>query len=133
MTRRGEVTATAAVPPELLEPDRAAEEVARLVGERDQVPPRFSAVSVGGRRAYDAARAGEELELSARHVTIHAAMLVGVRPDERSWVVGLGRLQGHLRPQHRARSRARAGLPRARERAAPHVLRPRDARRLREP
>ncbi len=85
----GEVTATAAVPPELLEPDRAAEEVARLVGERDQVPPRFSAVSVGGRRAYDAARAGEELELSARHVTIHAAMLVGVRPDERSWVVGL--------------------------------------------
>ena len=85
----GEVTAEAPVGPELLEPARAESELARLVGECEQVPPRFSAVSVNGRRAYDAARAGEELELAARRVTIHAARLVEVRAPERSWVVDL--------------------------------------------
>ena len=73
----------------LLDRERATAEVERLVGEQDQVPPRFSAVSVNGRRAYDAARAGEDVELSARRVTIFDARLVGVVPDERSWVVDL--------------------------------------------
>lgn len=85
----GEVVAAADVPAELLDPARAAAEVARLVGEHEQVPPRFSAVSVGGRRAYDAARAGEELELRPRPVTIFGAELVEVRPEERAWVVDL--------------------------------------------
>lgn len=85
----GEVIATADVPDELLDPARAARELSRLVGACDQVPPRFSAVSVGGRRAYDAARAGEELELGARRVTIHGADLVGVDAERRTWTVDL--------------------------------------------
>lgn len=85
----GEVTLTAAVPDELLDPERAAREVARLVGEHDQVPPSFSAVSVGGRRAYDAARAGEELELAARRVRIYAAELRGVDREARTWKLDL--------------------------------------------
>ena len=85
----GEVCATADVSPELLEASRAKSELARLVGEVDQVPPRFSAVSVNGRRAYDAARAGEELELAARRVTIHDARLVSVDAEERTWTVDL--------------------------------------------
>ena len=85
----GEVTATAEVPSELLEAARAASVVAGLAGEVDQVPPRFSAVSVNGRRAYDAARAGQELELAPRRVTVHGATLVEVRADERAWVVDL--------------------------------------------
>lgn len=85
----GEVIATADVPDELLDPVRAARELSRLVGACDQVPPRFSAVSVGGRRAYDAARAGEELELKARRVTIYGADLVGVDAERRTWTVDL--------------------------------------------
>ena len=85
----GDVIATSEVPAALLDSERAAAELARLIGEQDQVPPRFSAVSVNGRRAYDAARAGEDVELSPRRVTIHDARLVGVVPDERSWVVDL--------------------------------------------
>ncbi len=85
----GEVTSTAGVPDDLLGRERAAAEVARLVGETDQVPPRFSAVSVNGRRAYDAARAGEDVELAPRRVTIHGAELVSVDRDARSWTVDL--------------------------------------------
>lgn len=38
-------------------------------GESDQVPPAFSAVKIAGRRAYRAARAGENLKLPPRRVT----------------------------------------------------------------
>jgi tRNA pseudouridine55 synthase len=37
-----------------------------------QRPPAYSAVKVGGRRAYELARAGEEVELAERTVEIHA-------------------------------------------------------------
>jgi tRNA pseudouridine55 synthase len=35
-------------------------------GQIEQVPPQFSAVKVDGERAYDIARAGEEMDLAAR-------------------------------------------------------------------
>jgi tRNA pseudouridine55 synthase len=41
-----------------------------LTGEISQVPSRVSAIKVGGRRAYDLARAGEEVVLAARAVTV---------------------------------------------------------------
>jgi len=46
--------------------------VAGFVGEIDQVPCAHSAVHVGGRRAYELARAGREVALPSRRVTIHA-------------------------------------------------------------
>jgi tRNA pseudouridine 55 synthase len=47
----------------------------------EQVPPRFSAVKVGGERAYDIARDGEEVELAAREVEIFSLEIVDC-PDE---------------------------------------------------
>jgi tRNA pseudouridine55 synthase len=41
-------------------------------GEIDQVPPAYSALKVDGKRAYDLARAGEEVELKTRRVTIYS-------------------------------------------------------------
>ncbi|MHB1557132.1 MAG: tRNA pseudouridine(55) synthase TruB [Isosphaeraceae bacterium] len=52
------------------EPAEIAGAVAPLVGEVDQVPPEFSALKVGGRRAYDLARAGQSVELAPRRVRI---------------------------------------------------------------
>src|SRR3989338_6630759 len=42
----------------------------RFVGEIDQLPPRHSAVKVGGKKAYEVARQGQTLELKTRRVTI---------------------------------------------------------------
>ncbi|QDT16130.1 tRNA pseudouridine(55) synthase TruB [Alienimonas californiensis] len=42
----------------------------RFLGEIDQTPPAFSAVKVGGRRAYDLARQGEEVELEPKRVRV---------------------------------------------------------------
>lgn len=44
----------------------------RFTGPIDQVPPAYSALKVDGARAYDLARAGEEVTLATRGVTIHA-------------------------------------------------------------
>lgn len=52
----------------------------RFSGEIEQVPPVFSAIKVGGERAYDLARAGETVELKARRVTIHEIRFIG-QPD----------------------------------------------------
>ncbi|MEM1194299.1 MAG: tRNA pseudouridine(55) synthase TruB [Pseudomonadota bacterium] len=50
------------------------------VGDIEQVPPKFSAIKVGGNRAYDLARDGQEVELAARTISIHALDLVDI-PD----------------------------------------------------
>ncbi len=43
-----------------------------FTGEIEQVPPKYSALKVDGKRAYDLARAGEDVELKTRRVTIHS-------------------------------------------------------------
>ncbi len=44
-------------------------------GEIEQVPPAYSALKVGGKAAYARARAGEEIELPSRKVTIFELLL----------------------------------------------------------
>jgi len=53
--------------------------VARLTGEISQVPSTFSAIKVDGKRAYALARAGEEVELKSRTVTISAFDILEIR------------------------------------------------------
>ncbi|MCL4165933.1 UNVERIFIED_CONTAM: hypothetical protein GTU68_057330, partial [Idotea baltica] len=48
------------------------EAVQKLSGFIEQVPPIFSAVKVDGKRAYEAARKGEEIKLKVRTVEIKA-------------------------------------------------------------
>jgi tRNA pseudouridine55 synthase len=51
-----------------------------FVGDIEQTPPAYSAVKVGGRRLYDAARAGERLEAAPRRVHVEAFDLRSLRP-----------------------------------------------------
>ena len=52
-----------------------------FTGDIEQAPPAFSAIKVDGKRAYDRARAGEEVEMKMRAVTIHALGFAGERED----------------------------------------------------
>jgi len=47
----------------------------RFTGPIEQVPPAFSALKLGGKPAYERARAGEALAMKPREVTIHALEL----------------------------------------------------------
>jgi tRNA pseudouridine55 synthase len=75
--REGKVTATSDVRPS---PEQVAAVLPRFIGEISQVPPAFSAVRVGGERAYDLARAGQAPVLEPRTVTIYSAE-VATAPD----------------------------------------------------
>lgn len=48
----------------------------KFTGEITQRPPIYSAIKVGGRRAYDLARQGKEVEIPERTVMIHSLELV---------------------------------------------------------
>ena len=74
-TARADADALGAVTPE-----RIAAGVANLTGAISQVPSTVSAIKVGGRRAYDLARAGEEVQLKARDVTVSRFEVLAVRP-----------------------------------------------------
>ncbi|MBW9216474.1 tRNA pseudouridine(55) synthase TruB [Mumia sp. zg.B53] len=80
----GEVVATADASGLDLEAVRTA--ALPLVGEIDQVPSAVSAIKVDGRRAYARVRAGEEVDLPARRVTVERFDLLDLRPGEGSTV-----------------------------------------------
>ncbi|MEI8411239.1 MULTISPECIES: tRNA pseudouridine(55) synthase TruB [unclassified Kribbella] len=74
----GEVVSTAPVDGVTAEAIEAA--VAGFRGEISQVPSKVSAIKVDGRRAYERVRAGEEVALKARSVTVSRYDVVDVRP-----------------------------------------------------
>jgi tRNA pseudouridine55 synthase len=70
----GEVSATSDVRPG---DDAIRAILPRFTGIITQVPPRFSAIKVDGQRAYDLARAGEDVQLDAREAEINHLELLG--------------------------------------------------------
>ncbi len=68
--KEGEIEAVEHVP--AVERARFEELLKGFTGKIQQVPPRYSAVSVGGRRAYQMAREGESVELAPREVEVMA-------------------------------------------------------------
>ena len=78
----GEVVSTHAV--DGVREDDVRAELARFVGDIEQVPTAVSAIKVDGKRAYARVRAGETVELRARPVTIHELVVHEVAlPDVR--------------------------------------------------
>src|SRR4029079_18282433 len=77
----GEILTTAAVDGVTAEAISTA--VAAYRAEISQVPPKVSAIKVDGKRAYERVRAGEEVALKARAVTISRYDVLDVRvaPD----------------------------------------------------
>lgn len=65
----GEVVTTSEVRPT---PEQVESVLPGFSGAIEQVPPAFSAIKIRGKAAYARARAGEEVELKARSVTIHS-------------------------------------------------------------
>ena len=59
----------------------------RFLGDIEQVPNAFSAIKINGKRAYDLAREGKDVELKARHVHVAEFVVLDVRPGRASSAV----------------------------------------------
>lgn len=53
----------------------------RFTGEIDQTPPMFSAIKIGGKKLYELARSGKEVERKARRITIQEIELLDQMND----------------------------------------------------
>ncbi len=60
---------------------RIAEAIRSMAGDRLQVPPMHSAIKIDGKKLYELAREGREVERKPRPVSIHACEPVGFRRD----------------------------------------------------
>jgi tRNA pseudouridine55 synthase len=68
-----------------ISPGRMPASLAMPTGRIRQRPPAYSAVRIGGRRAYALARAGEEVEVPEREVDVHEATLLWHRGDRAAY------------------------------------------------
>ena len=64
--------------------------MATFLGESLQEPPMYSALQVGGRRLYDIARAGEQVERISRRIDVSEMRLLAWRPPDAEFVVRVG-------------------------------------------
>jgi tRNA pseudouridine55 synthase len=60
----------------------------KFVGEIEQKPPIYSAIKIDGERAYNLARAGEEVEMKSRKTTIHISKDIKIDFPLVSFTVG---------------------------------------------
>lgn len=67
----------------------------RFTGPIEQIPPKYSALKIDGKRAYDLARAGVAVEMTMRGVTVH-----GLSPLLSSVCEGEGALQEIILQAH---------------------------------
>ena len=64
-------------------PEQLEETLAKFRGDIEQIPPMYSAIKVNGKKLYELARKGKEVERKPRPVTIHALTLEEqIAPDE---------------------------------------------------
>lgn len=75
----GTVTRTSEARPAVEQIDALLSE---FIGTIMQTPPAYSAIKIGGERAYDIARDGEEVVLQPRPVTIHSLTIVNSTAEE---------------------------------------------------
>lgn len=111
----GEVFATSDARPNA---DAVRSVLPAFTGTITQVPPKFSAIKIGGERAYDLARAGEDVVMAPREITIEKLVLLDhgedasdfevtcqkgtyVRALARDMAEALG-TRGHVAKLHRA-------------------------------
>lgn len=86
---QGSVLARMDVPRKLADVSYASQCVQNLVGTHKQLPPAYSAIKLDGKKAYDLARAGKDVQLSPCTIEIYDATLIDVQDDDGtiSWSV----------------------------------------------
>ena len=70
----------------LAEPD-IRDAILSFTGTISQTPPKYSALKVAGRRLYEYARAGEDVEIKSREITIRSIRILWISGSEASFEV----------------------------------------------
>ena len=77
LDRTGEIVKGGLVPSE----SEITAVLPKFIGELDQIPPKYSAKNVNGRRGYDLARAGVEFSLPPKRIVVHGIECLGASKE----------------------------------------------------
>lgn len=79
----GKVIEEKEVTAEMLNKDNIEEKLQQFIGKQEQIPPIYSAIKVNGKKLYEYARKGQEVELKPRQIKIYSIQLVGINEKEK--------------------------------------------------
>ena len=73
--------------PVLVTKEQIERAVSKFVGEIEQVPPMYSAIKINGKKLYELARQGKEVERKARKVTIYGIKVLSIDFSENEFTM----------------------------------------------
>ena len=79
----GKVIEQKEVTAEMLNKDNIEEKLQQFIGKQEQIPPIYSAIKVNGKKLYEYARRGQEVELKPRQIEIYSIQLLSINEKEK--------------------------------------------------
>lgn len=84
---KGQVIETKEVQPSSLEKENVEKVLKSLIGKQEQTPPIYSAIKVNGKKLYEYARSGENIEIVPRTIEIYDLELIKIENQEITYKV----------------------------------------------
>ena len=78
----GDILQQEVVDEELLDESNVKTVLERFLGEQEQIPPIYSAIKVNGKKLYEYARKGQEVEIQPRKINIYDIKLLNIDKEE---------------------------------------------------
>ena len=78
MDAEGKVTEEKEVSSDILTKENIEKILSSFIGEQEQTPPMYSAIKVAGKKLYEYARKGQEVEIPKRKIEMYNIKLVGI-------------------------------------------------------
>lgn len=83
----GKIIETKEVQPSNLEKENVEKVLKSLIGKQEQIPPIYSAIKVNGKKLYEYARSGQNVEIEPRTIEIYNLELIKIENQEITYKV----------------------------------------------
>ena len=79
----GKIIESQEILPQMLEVENVKKALSKLIGKQQQIPPMYSAIKVNGKKLYEYARCGENIEVQPRTIEIYNIDLIDINTKEK--------------------------------------------------
>ena len=67
----------------ILEEEHIKKALESMIGKQEQIPPKYSAIKVNGKKLYEYARKGQEVEIKPREIEIYKIELIKINQEDK--------------------------------------------------
>lgn len=87
LDREGKILEERQVEKEILEKENILKALEKFIGKQEQIPPIYSAIKVNGKKLYEYARQGKDIEIPPRQIEIYDIELLNI--DEEKDIINI--------------------------------------------